>query len=254
MPIKVDSVGLGIGMEAAIWEGLKERAIDIFDEVVAQEAPISRAVFQPTHCPEDLTHVKVKLDRGSEHAWYLGPGALVSCYPSNMKWEDRSVPLLQIQDANLMATLNYSRIVADVSSSDVLRVVLEDTDTTGLWDDVNGLLESAEELGNTWGMICHPDLANLVRTVTGKKARHLETSTGTLKTFETRLIPQVIGGRRVDTVYLIRGGRPGNIAVGPIRLAFLDEDELNGTIFVQRAGFAVVDGAMICILDAYHKE
>ena len=189
MPIKVDSVGLGIGMEAAIWEGLKERAIDIFDEVVAQEAPISRAVFQPTHCPEDLTHVKVKLDRGSEHAWYLGPGALVSCYPSNMKWEDRSVPLLQmvspafdirrakeveisakillqIQDANLMATLNYSRIVADVSSSDVLRFVLEDTDTTGLWDDVNGLLESAEELGNTWGMICHPDLANLVRTVT----------------------------------------------------------------------------------------
>jgi len=91
-------------------------------------------------------------------------------------------------------------------------------------------------------------------SVTGKKARHLETSTGTLKTFETRLIPQVIGGRRVDTVYLIRGGRPGNIAVGPIRLAFLDEDELNGTIFVQRAGFAVVDGAMICILDAYHKE
>lgn len=274
MPIKVDSVGLGVGMEAAIWEGLKERAIDIFDELVAQEAPISRTVLHPIHCSGDLTHVTIKLERGSEHAWFLGPGALVSCYPP--KWSDRSVPLLQmvspafdirrakeveiaakillqIQDANLMAMLNYSRIMADVPGSDALRFVLEDTDITGLWEDVNDLLES-EELGNTWGMVCHPDLANHVRTVTGRATRHLETSTGMLKTFETRLIPQVIGGRRVDTVYLIREGRPGNIAVGPVRLAFLDEDELKGAIFVQRAGFAVVDDTMICILDAYHRE
>jgi len=47
MPIKIDSIGMTLGMEAAVQEGLKDRAIDIFHEVIARRGPLSQMVFDP---------------------------------------------------------------------------------------------------------------------------------------------------------------------------------------------------------------
>lgn len=280
MPIKVDKIGTTVAMESAVWEGMKDRALEIFDEVVSERSTISGTILENQVVTGDSAMWRVDLPREAGRSWYMGPAGMVSCYdqkPRGFGTSSGHLPLipmaspsfdirlpkdvevaagilLQNRDANTMALLDYSRTVADVSESDMLRFVLEDVTTPSLWRDFADLL-ATDELSDTWGVVCHPDVAKMMRAACTKHVgNNVETSIGIVTVFETRLVPTSIGGRSVCTMHLLRGGRPGVMAIRSPQLAFLDEDEVRGAFFVQRVGFAIRDGSQICVLDAYPKE
>lgn len=281
MPIRVDRIGTSIAMESAVWEGLKDRAIEIFEEVDEHRSSIAATTFETEPAPDGATISKISIPRGSDRSWYMGPSGMVSCYDpktrSGIGSQSVNLPLIsmaspnfdirrikdvevaagilvQNRDANMMALLDYSRIVADVSGSNMLRFVLDDVSDQGLWNDLGELL-MMDELSDTWGILCHPDVAKLMRAACTKHVgNNIEMPIGVITVFESRLVPISIGGRFVHTMYLLRGGRPGVMVIRRPQLAFLDEDEVRGAFFLQRVGFAVRDGSKICVLDAYPKE
>ena len=280
MPIRVDRIRTSVAMESAVWEGLKDRAIEIFDEVADNKPSIAATIFETEPALDGATMSKISIPRGSNRSWYMGPSGMVSCYDpkprAGLGTQSGNLPLIsmaspnfdirrakdvevaagiliQNRDANMMALLDYSRIVADVSTSNMMRFVLEDVTDHGLWKDLGELL-STDELSDTWGTLCHPDVAKLMMAAYKKHVgNNIETSIGVVTVFESRLVPTSIGGRSVQTLYLLRGGRLGVMAIRKPQLAFLNEDEVRGSFFLQRVGFAVEDGSKICVLDAYPK-
>lgn len=278
MPIKVDRIGTSVGMESALWEGLKERSLEIFDDVIRARAPVSRMLLDPLASSGGSSFLKMSLPSGGGSAWYMGPGGLVSCYaPRQMSGGSVNLPLLpmaspkfdirkpkdvevaagvllQSQDANLVAMLDYARLISDVDGDEIIRFVIEDTDDDGLWKDLNELL-STPELSATWAIVCHPDVARGLKSrAPHRVGDNLETSIGIVRLMETRLVPQVIADRRVSTLHLVKDGRPGSIGLMSVQLAFFDEDEAGGAFFVQRSGFAISHGFRLCVIDAYPKE